>query len=180
MSWERIDTSIDGCFLLRNPIFSDDRGSFSETYKESLFKSLGLPIMIQDNHLVTRKGGVRAMHWQAGDHSQAKLINVIDGEIFDAVYDLRKVSKTFQKVETFRLTNESGFLFVPAGCAHGFQAVSDMTIVQYKTDKEYNFESQRAFLWNDSDAGIDWPIKDAIVSPKDAVAPSLVEALSNG
>lgn len=175
MNWEKIETPIFGCFLVKNPEFEDARGSFSETYKESLFHSMGLPTMKQDNHLVTLRGGIRAMHWQDGEHAQAKLINVISGTIFDAVYDLRKNSPTFRKSTSFELNTKSGLLFVPAGCAHGFQATSDISTVHYKTDKEYNQLSQRAFLWNDPEAGICWPIEKAIVSPKDAMAPKLAE-----
>ena len=180
MTWEKKETKIEGCFIFKNPHFSDDRGSFAETYKESLFHQLGLPIMRQDNHLVTKRGGIRAMHWQHGEHAQAKLINVINGSIFDAVYDLRPTSSTFKKMDCFDLDADSGLLFVPAGCAHGFQGVSEVSVVQYKTDNEYNFESQRAFVWNDENANIPWPVREALVSPKDAIAPSLSEVLLNG
>ena len=174
MNWELISNKIHGSYLLKNKEFSDERGSFSETYKESAFKEIGLPPMRQDNHLVTARGGIRAMHWQDGEHAQAKLINVIAGNIFDVIYDLRKDSPTFGKYETFELNENSPMLFVPAGCAHGFQAVSSTSIVQYKTDNEYNFESQRSFRWNDPDLDIPWPILvDAIVSEKDANAPFL-------
>jgi dTDP-4-dehydrorhamnose 3,5-epimerase len=180
MSWELIETEIEDCFLVKNPSFSDLRGAFSETYKKSLFESIGLPEMLQDNHLVTKRGGIRAMHWQDGEFAQAKLINVVVGEVFDVVYDLRPNSLTFRKLASFQLNAESPLLFVPSGCAHGFQGVSDTSIVHYKTDKEYNAQSQRAFLWNDPDAGIDWPITNALVSVKDAQAPTLREILPNG
>lgn len=177
MKWEVIETEIEGCLLLNNPIFADSRGSFSETYKKSLFESMSLPIMNQDNHLITKRGGIRAMHWQDGEFQQAKLINVVAGSIFDAVYDLRRHSKTFKKLVTFELDVNSPFLFIPAGCAHGFQGTSEESIVQYKTDKEYNSASQRAFLWSSADANIPWPINPSIVSEKDAGAPELSEIL---
>ena len=174
MNWELINNKIQGSYLLKNKEFSDTRGSFSETYKESAFNEIGLPRMRQDNHLVTARGGIRAMHWQDGEYAQAKLINVIEGTIFDVIYDLRKESPTFGMFETFELNQNSPMLFVPAGCAHGFQAISITSVVHYKTDKEYNFESQRSFRWNDPDVNIPWPISDeAIVSEKDAIAPLL-------
>lgn len=173
MNWILKKTLIEGCLLIVNPVFPDERGFFSETYKKSLFAELGLPEMKQDNHLLTRKGGVRAMHWQDGKFAQAKLINVVAGEIFDVVYDLRKESPTYMKHTTFHLNEDSPLLFVPAGCAHGFQGLSDTSIVHYKTDNEYNKASQRSFLWNDKLAMINWPIKDAIVSEKDSTAPDL-------
>ena len=175
MNWEIIDTPIEGCFLVKNKSFSDFRGSFSEIYKESDFLKLGLPYMKQDNHLVTFRGGIRAMHWQADPYAQAKLIHVINGKIFDAVHDLRQNSTTFNKTATFELDEHSPLLFVPAGCAHGFQGISEISIVHYKTDKEYNFESQRAFRWNDPDVGIQWPIIETIVSEKDQLAPLMRE-----
>jgi len=179
MSWQLNETEIEGCFLIKNPIFGDLRGSFSETYKKSLFKTLGLPEMNQDNHLVTISGGIRAMHWQDGEFAQAKLVNVVVGSIFDAVYDLRPSSSTFKKLATFELDSESPLLFVPRGCAHGFQGISEYSIVHYKTDNEYNSISQRSFIWNDPDAEIQWPIKDAIVSEKDMQAPLLSEVLAD-
>lgn len=179
MSWELVKTEIDGCYLVNAPVYSDLRGSFSETYKRSLFRSMGLPEMMQDNHLVTKKGGIRAMHWQDGEFAQAKLVNVVVGEIFDAVFDLRPSSPTFKKIATFELNPESPLLFVPAGCAHGFQGMSDNSIVHYKTDNEYNAQSQRAFLWNDPDAAIPWPISDALVSEKDSLAETLKSTLRN-
>lgn len=179
MSWMLEKTEIEGCFLIHNPVYPDARGSFSETYKKSLFHELGLPEMRQDNHLQTATGGIRAMHWQDGEFAQAKLINVIQGEIFDAVYDLRKESPTFMKLATFKLREDSPLLFVPAGCAHGFQGVSGSSIVHYKTDNEYNASSQRSFLWNDPVANIKWPVLPAIVSEKDSIAPHLSEVLLN-
>jgi dTDP-4-dehydrorhamnose 3,5-epimerase len=179
MNWKIEETSIDGCYLISNPIFSDSRGVFSETYKESIFEQLGLPKMIQDNHLLTLKGGVRAMHWQDGEFAQAKLINVIEGQIFDAVYDLRPNSKSFKSSATFQLNENSPLLFVPEGCAHGFQGISDTSIVHYKTNKEYHADSQRAFLWNDPASGIAWPIADGLVSAKDATAPKIESILNN-
>lgn len=171
MNWELVQNRIYGSFFVKNKEFADSRGSFSETYKESVFKELGLPTMRQDNHLVTVRGGVRAMHWQDGEFAQAKLINVISGEIFDVIYDLRKDSPTYGEFETFELNENSPMLFVPSGCAHGFQGISTKSIVHYKTDNEYNFESQRSFLWNDPQIGIPWPIlEEAIVSDKDAAA----------
>jgi dTDP-4-dehydrorhamnose 3,5-epimerase len=179
MNWELSKTNIEGCILVSNPEFSDLRGTFSETYKKSLFKTLGLPEMQQDNHLVTKRGGIRAMHWQDGEYSQAKLINVVVGEIFDAVYDLRIDSSTFGTLATFELNDNSPMLFVPAGCAHGFQGVSDVSIVHYKTDKEYEAQSQRAFAWNDPSVQINWPVNNALISEKDAQAPMLSEYLQN-
>jgi dTDP-4-dehydrorhamnose 3,5-epimerase len=174
MNWEMIETPIDGCFLIKNKSFSDLRGAFSETYKKSAFLELGLPEMVQDNHLITKMGGIRAMHWQETPFSQAKLIHVVCGRIFDAVYDLRKNSPTLNTFATFDLDENSPLLFVPAGCAHGFQGISELSVVHYKTDKEYNFESQRAFLWNDPEISIPWPlIHTALVSEKDALAPRL-------
>jgi dTDP-4-dehydrorhamnose 3,5-epimerase len=173
MSWQLTPTPIEGCFLVHVPKYADERGDFSETYKLSLFRSLNLPEMRQDNHLRTRKGGVRAMHWQEEPHSQAKLISVMQGQIFDAVYDLRTNSNTFGQLFTIILDEKSPMLFVPAGCAHGFQGVSEESIVQYKTDREYSAESQRSFRWNDEDVKIPWPISHPIVSEKDRDAPKL-------
>jgi dTDP-4-dehydrorhamnose 3,5-epimerase len=177
MEWTLQESQVEGCLLITPPQFHDSRGEFSETYKRSLFLKLGLPEMVQDNHLVTKKGGVRAMHWQDGQHAQAKLVKVISGTIFDAVFDLRSDSPTYLKLATFELTDTSSMLFVPAGCAHGFQSLTSDSIVHYKTDREYDASSQRAFVWNDPTAGINWPITDAILSPKDAAAPPLLDVL---
>jgi dTDP-4-dehydrorhamnose 3,5-epimerase len=178
MNWVKKETTIEGCFLVTPPKYSDNRGAFSETYKDSTFQELGLPKMVQDNLLLTAPGGVRAMHWQEGEHSQSKLVLVTSGEIFDAVFDLRRDSKTFGKFETFKLNTNSPLLFVPKGCAHGFQSMTD-SIVCYKTDIEFHSESQRAFLWNDPKIAIPWPVENAIVSEKDAAAPVFSEAIKD-
>jgi dTDP-4-dehydrorhamnose 3,5-epimerase len=173
VNWTIEETEIQDCVLINHQTFFDSRGAFSEIYKESEFVRLGLPLMVQDNQVTTRKGGVRAMHWQDGVFSQAKLVSVVIGEIFDVVYDLRSDSPTYGTFKSFLLNSESPLLYVPSGCAHGFQAISKNTLVHYKTDREYNANSQRAFLWNDPDVGIPWPLKEAIVSEKDAQAPLL-------
>ena len=173
MTWEIEETAIDGCFLVHYPIFKDERGFFAEIYKASVFKELKLPYLNQDNFLYSIRGAIRAMHWQSEPYTQAKLVHVIKGSIFDVIYDLREDSRTVGKYANFNLNEGSPMLYVPAGCAHGFQTTSDDSIVTYKTDKEYEPKSQNSFLWNDPEVGIEWPIPNAIVSEKDAAAPLL-------
>jgi dTDP-4-dehydrorhamnose 3,5-epimerase len=122
---------------------------------------------------------VRGLHFQ-NPRAQAKLIAVPVGEIFDVAVDVRIGSPTFGRYTAFTLSESTGHqLFIPPGFAHAYQTVSDTSVVVYKCSDFYQPDEERTIRWNDDEIGIVWPIRDAIVSPRDAAAPLLRELLTD-
>ena len=121
----------------------------------------------------SRKGTIRGLHYQH-PHGQAKLVQVLAGHVYDVSVDVRKGSPTFGKWFGIHLSDENKRqLFIPAGLAHGFCAVSDTALFSYKCSDFYVPECERGVLWSDPDIGIGWPVKEPILSEKDAVYPRL-------
>ena len=168
-------TDIPGLRYLVPRLFSDDRGSFMETYKESDFIEAGIPErFVQDNYSRSYKGAMRGLHFQRPPHAQAKLVRCARGRLWDVVVDLRRDSPTYKRWHGVELSEENRVMFfIPAGFAHGFVALEDGTELQYKCSAEYDARSDGGVRWDDPDLAIDWPIKDVIVSPKDAALPYL-------
>jgi dTDP-4-dehydrorhamnose 3,5-epimerase len=156
--------------ILEPRIFGDDRGFFLESYNKRSFQQLtGIATeFVQDNHSRSAANVLRGLHYQV-QQAQGKLIRVVAGEIFDVVVDLRRSSSFFGRWMGHRLSAQSKqMLWVPAGFAHGFLALSDGTEVLYKTTDYYAPEHERCVLWNDPAVGIDWPLSGApVVSDKD-------------
>jgi len=169
---------ISDLIIIEPYVFHDDRGFFMESYKYSDFASYGIDInFVQDNHSCSKKGVIRGLHYQNPPKAQGKLIRVIAGEIFDVAVDIRKGSPTYGKWWGVILSAENKKMFyIPSGFAHGFCVLSDMAEVLYKTTEEYAPEHEAGIVWNDPDINIDWPIKNPIVSPKDAALPRLKDA----
>lgn len=165
--------NLEGVFLIKPDVFQDERGFFMETYSEKKLKEVGIVAdFVQDNHSMSvTKGVLRGLHFQNPPHTQAKLVRVTKGAVFDVVVDLRKDSPTYGKWEGFELTaNNFYMLFVPRGFAHGFVTLEDYTEFQYKCDNFYAPESEESLAWNDPGLNILWPIKDPILSKKDSEA----------
>lgn len=164
--------------LVESRGFPDARGYFMETYRRSAFAAGGISAEFdQDNRSLSRRGVVRGLHYQLAAAPQAKLVSVAHGEIFDVAVDVRHGSPTFGRWVAQVLSAENRrSLYVPAGFAHGFQALSDTALVTYKTSGEYDPASERGVLWNDPELGIPWPLAPATVSEKDAALPPLREA----
>ena len=162
-------TSFEGLLILQPKIFKDDRGAFQESWNATTFKQLGLPItFVQDNQSVSHKNVLRGLHFQHPPHAQGKLVRVTRGRALDVVVDLRKDSKTFKKHYKIELSDEkANMLWVPAGFAHGFVALENDTVFQYKCDALYNPQTEDCLLWNDLSLGIDWEIENPIISDKD-------------
>jgi dTDP-4-dehydrorhamnose 3,5-epimerase len=166
---KRIDTALEGLFIIEPKVFGDSRGFFLESYNEQTLADLGLrEQFVQDNHSYSSRNVVRGLHYQIS-RPQGKLVRVIVGEIRDVVVDLRKSSKTFGKWEAIQLSGENKrMLWIPSGFAHGFRVLSDGAHVLYKTTDFYAPESERTVSWNDPDLAIDWQLDgDAIISAKD-------------
>ena len=160
-------TRIAGALLLEPAAFPDRRGLFKETYVRSKYESLGISdTFVQDNVSVSRLNVVRGLHT---DREMSKLVEVLYGNAFDVIVDARPGSATFGQWQSFELSAENHHqLYVPRGCLHGFQALTDGVVFAYKQSAEYDPKRERAVLWNDPALGIDWPSPAAaIVSERD-------------
>ena len=167
-------SEIPDVLIIEPRVFSDDRGSFSETFRVESFAGAGLPSsFVQDNVSVSRRGVVRGLHFQH-PHGQHKLVHVVQGEVLDVAVDVRTGSPTRGRwVSTVLSDSNRRQLLIPAGFAHGFAVLSDRAVVVYKCSDYFRPESERAIRWDDDELAIDWPFADPILSPKDRTAPCL-------
>jgi len=158
-------------------VYADPRGSFYESYRTDVFKSLGIScVFVQENHSTSLQGVLRGLHYQRR-HAQDKLIRVVQGEIYDVAVDLRRSSPTFGKWAAERLSADNRKqMFVPAGFAHGFQVLSPTAEVLYKVSDFYNQPEERGILWNDPELGIPWPLPSPTVNDRDSRYPRLAAA----
>lgn len=174
------ETPLKDCYIIEPTVFEDDRGYFFEKFNEKRFVELtGFNgHFVQDNVSKSSYGVLRGLHFQKGEHAQAKLVSCLDGKVFDVAVDLRKDSPTFGRSFGIELTGENKLqLYVPRGFAHGFAVISDKATFTYKCDNFYNKESEGSVLWNDADLGIDWklPADDVLLSEKDKLSPTFQE-----
>lgn len=179
--FKKIETSIDGVYVIEPTVYGDHRGYFMETYSDAEFAEIGLNYkFVQDNQSKSRKGVLRGLHFQK-ENTQAKLVRCIKGEVFDVAVDLRPGSTTYGKWEGVILSEENKKMFmIPRGFAHGFLVLSEEAEFTYKCDDVYNPNAEGGLAWNDKDVNIDWPlgdmkIDDLLTSEKDAKWPSLEE-----
>ncbi|MBQ2242756.1 MAG: dTDP-4-dehydrorhamnose 3,5-epimerase [Bacteroidales bacterium] len=176
-----IKTAIDGVLIIEPKVFGDHRGYFFESFNEREFAAKsGVDVhFVQDNESKSCYGVVRGLHFQKGEHAQAKLVRVISGKVLDVAVDIRPGSTTFGKHVSAELTAENHRqFFIPKGFAHGFVVLSQEAVFQYKCDEFYCPEAEGAIAWDDPDVAIDWqiPASDVILSDKDRKHPRLKEA----
>lgn len=147
---------IEGLLEFIPNTYADDRGEFTETYNESVFKSHGLTDpFVQDNQSISHEGVFRGIHLQTGDSAQGKLVRVSKGSVVDFAVDLRLDSKTYGHWQYLVVSAEKGNQFwVPSGFGHAFLALEDDTIFCYKCTKEYDKSSEVCILWSDSDINL--------------------------
>lgn len=172
-----IETSIKDVYIVETKKYGDNRGYFMETYKEPDFKAAGLNYtFIQDNQSKSKKGVLRGLHFQK-TFPQAKLVRVLEGEVFDVCVDLRKNSPTYGRWVGEILSAEKGNQFmIPKGFAHGFVVLSDTATFAYKCDELYHPEDEGGIMWNDPEIGIKWPFDgEVLLSEKDKKHLSLKE-----
>lgn len=171
-------TSLPGVLLVIPQVFGDERGFFIERYKHSDFAAAGITgHFVQDNHSSSVRGVLRGLHFQKEPHAQAKLVSCIQGSIFDVAVDVRRGSPTFGHWTGMELSSGNyRMLYIPQGFAHGFVTLSDVAEVIYKCTAEYRPEADRGVLWSDPEIRIDWPVKDPVLSAKDAALPLLKDA----
>ena len=171
---KRTDTSLPGVCLIEPRVFEDERGFFFESYNELRFAEIGiLDHFVQDNHSRSIRNTLRGLHYQV-KHPQAKLCRVIQGEVLDVVVDVRRGSPTFGKWESGLLSAENKLqMYVPPGFAHGYLVLSETAEFLYKCSDFYRPEYERGVAWYDPAIGINWGVRDPILSPKDARSPEL-------
>ena len=171
---EYIPTAIDGVNLIRPRVFGDARGYFMEAFKQEEFDAHVYPVrFVQDNESMSSYGVLRGLHYQKGEHSQAKLVRVIKGRVLDVAVDMRRSSPTFGKHVIAELSDENKMqLFIPRGFAHGFLVLSDEAVFTYKVDNAYAPQAEASVLFSDPDIGIAWPIaaEEMTLSAKDVEA----------
>lgn len=176
------ETKLSGCYLIKPELFKDERGYLTEAYNAKRFgEFLGADLrFVQDNQSFSKYGVVRALHYQIGQHAQAKLIRVLQGTIWDVAVDLRTTSPTFKQHIGIELSYENKKqLFIPRGFAHGFIVLSDSAEVCYKCDNYYYKKAEGGIAYNDPDLAIDWKLSEHvhILSEKDRVLPNFDKAI---
>lgn len=171
------ETEIAGVYLLEPNLYGDTRGYFMETYSEREFRDHGLSYtFVQDNQSRSKGGVLRGLHFQK-THPQAKLVRVLEGEVFDVAVDLRKNSPTYGKWVGYILSEQNRRqLLIPRGFAHGFVVLSEAATFAYKCDDFYHPEDEGGIRYDDPDIGIRWPYQGQILlSEKDRHHPFLAE-----
>ena len=175
MPFEFTPTTLDGVLLVQPKTFPDNRGEFSELFKQSEFTKNGITKpFVQTNFSISRKGVLRGLHFQADPMAQAKLVYVVSGSAFDVAVDIRKDSPFYGKWISITLSSEKrNMIYIPEGFAHGFLALEDNTKLMYNCTAEYSPEHERGLRWDDPALNIMWPIANPIIADRDAKYPTL-------
>lgn len=174
MMLKKIETNIKDIFIIEPNVFKDARGFFYESFSEKKYNELGInQRFVQDNISESSFGTIRGLHYQVGDYAQGKLCQVIQGAVLDVAVDLRFGSPTFGEYFSVELNAENKKQFwIPPGFAHGFSVLSEVAIFSYKCTNYYNKESERCIIYNDEKLGINWNVKNPIISDKDKLGVS--------
>lgn len=177
-----IKTELDSVLIVEPRVFGDNRGWFMETYSKEKLAPLGVTVdFVQDNQSFSaQKGTLRGLHFQMHPKAQSKLLRCTHGAILDVAVDIRKGSPNYTKWVAVELSAENKRqLFIPAGFAHGFVTLTDNVEVQYKVDEYYAPDCDRSIRFDDPAIGVNWGIKDPILSKKDLGAPLLADSDCN-
>lgn len=172
-----LQTEIPDLLIVEPTVHRDARGFFFESYNYRDYAAQGITArFVQDNHSKSTQGTLRGLHYQLSP-GQAKLVRVVVGTVFDVAVDIRQGSPTYGRWEALLLSSENHRqLYVPAGFAHGFVALSTVAEFLYKVDSYYAPELERGIAWDDPDLAIDWPVRDPILSERDRTHSRLAEA----
>ena len=171
---------IAGALLFTPTSHTDERGFFCRTFDAEIMRAAGIdPAFAQDSLSRSVRGVVRGMHVRRGD-GEAKLVRCSYGAIFDVIVDLRPGSPTYRNWESFELRDsEQVSLYVPAGCAHGFQALTDPADVSYRIDRPHDSTEDVSIAYDDPELAIPWPLPVTIRSERDRLAPPLAAAITS-
>lgn len=174
------ELKIPGLILITPDVYKDSRGFFLETFRADSYKEILGVDFVQDNMSFSRYGTIRGLHYQKTPYAQVKLVRCVSGRILDVAVDLRPEAESFGRHLCVELDSYGQQqLFLPAGFAHGFSALSPEAIVEYKCGSYYDREAEQGIRYNDPQLGIDWMITpgDETVSAKDAALPLLLELI---
>ena len=175
----KITGNYEGVYIIEPRIFADERGYFFESYSRAAFEAAGLHYdFVQDNQSKSVYGTVRGLHFQKGEHAQAKLVRVLEGTVLDVAVDLRRTSHTYGQYVAVELSAENNRqLLIPRGFAHGFSVLSETAVFAYKCDNLYCRESEGGIRFDDPSLAIDWRIDPAkaLTSDKDKLHPYFSE-----
>jgi dTDP-4-dehydrorhamnose 3,5-epimerase len=173
---ERRPTELDGVVALEPTVHGDERGFMVETYRRDLWADFGIDVeFVQHNHSRSARGTLRGLHFQTAP-GQAKLVRCPRGKIFDVAVDLRRGSPTYGQWEGHVLDDETHRqLFVPVGFGHGFAVLSETADVTYLCSSTYDPATEAGIAWDDPDVGVEWPVDEPLLSPRDTSAPKLSE-----
>jgi len=175
--------ALQGAFLLIPEPVEDLRGFFARNFCADQLANAGLVTHYPEWSISfnSRRGTMRGLHWQAAPNTETKLVHCTRGAVFDVIVDMRVGSKTYGKWQDISLNSENRhMLYIPAGCAHGFQTLEDQSELHYYISKTYRPDGACGVRWNDPDLSIVWPAADQrIISKRDAMLPLLSEIEKN-
>ncbi|MBN2346769.1 MAG: dTDP-4-dehydrorhamnose 3,5-epimerase [Candidatus Aminicenantes bacterium] len=179
MQIQIVSRHLNGLVVLAPEVFADERGFFMEVFRADQFHDLGLPVdFVQDNHSRSQQGVLRGLHFQ-WQPPMGKLMRVTRGSAYLVAVDIRKGSPSLGKWFGIEASERNRLqVYAPAGFARGFCVLSDAAEIQYKCTGTYNSRAESGILWNDPALGIDWPVKEPILSEKDTRAPTLEQWLA--
>ncbi len=167
-------TKLDGVYIIEHEPRQDERGYFARIFCQDEFKKAGIDFSLAQasNSFSKKKGTIRGLHFQKEPKAEDKIVQCLKGAIFDVVVDLRQNSPTFGKWIGEELSQDNRkMFFIPKGCAHGFQTLTDDCLVQYFMNQFYSSEHASGVRWDDPFFGITWPIEKPIISPRDTQWP---------
>lgn len=175
-----IPTDLDGVLIIEPKLFTDERGFFMESFQKRRYQDAGIETeFVQDNISRSVCNTLRGLHYQY-PNDQAKLVQVLEGEIYDVAVDIRRGSRTFGRwVDVLLSAENQRQFFVPAGFAHGFCVLSPSALFLYKCSDFYSPEAEGGICWNDPDLGIPWPVRSPILSQRDSRFTPLSEVASH-
>lgn len=171
-----VETDLPGCLVIEPKVYGDERGTFYETWNKDAFAGLDLNLEFKQANVSTSTHGVlRGLHYQ-WPKPQGKLVNVLEGEVYDVAVDIRQDSPTFKRWAAVILSGENKRQFwIPPGFAHGFVALSERVVFNYLCTETYDPECDAGLRWDDAELAIDWPVSKPVLSNKDAKAPFLCD-----
>lgn len=168
------ETKVQGAFLVDLERREDNRGFFARSWcaREFLAKGLNASIAQINVGFTAKKAGLRGMHFQVSPYEEAKTVRCTRGSVFDVVVDLRPNSASFKQWDAFELSEENhSMLYIPEGCAHGYQTLEDVSEIEYLATEVYNPESARGVRFDDPAFAINWPLSVGIISDADRAWP---------
>jgi len=179
------ETKLKGCFTIEPKIIRDERGYFMESFNQKTFlNGIGQNVhFVQDNQSFSSKGVLRGLHYQCGEHAQAKLVRVLQGEVLDIAVDIRPGSPTYGRYEVVDLSGVAGnAVLIGAGLGHGFVSLADASTVAYLISSPFSPTEEFEINPLDPAIGIEWglPVGQLLFSPKDKAAPTLDERKAEG